>query len=218
MRRFPLVVALFVAFCVTAPAFAQGARATGTVRDVEGKPIKGATVRAINSQASPSEITSTTDDKGRWAMIGLRGGEWTFVAEAPGFNPLRATAQIRVSGTPPLTFTLARDLGPIPGSLDRNILQLLAAADQTRDRGDHLQALAAYQQIRAQNPKLTALNLSIADVFRRQAAIETDPAVRRALLDRAIEAYTLILNDETTGKRAASELQSTRAEVSALSR
>jgi hypothetical protein len=106
-------------------------------------------------------------------------------------------------GTPPLTFTLARDPGPIPGSLDRNILQLLAAADQTRDRGDHLEALAAYQQIRAQNPKLTALNLSIADVFRRQAAIEIDPAVRRALLERAIEAYTLALNDETTGKRAA---------------
>ena len=70
MSAFRIVVGvLLTAFCSTA-AFAQSARAMGTVKDTNGRPIKSATVRAVNGDASPSQITSTTDDKGRWAMIG----------------------------------------------------------------------------------------------------------------------------------------------------
>ena len=214
MRRIPLVVAALVAFCFTASALAQGARATGTVKDTSGRPIKGATVRAINREASPPEITSTTDDKGRWAMIGLRSATWTFIVEAPGFNPVETTAPMRVAGTPPMAFVLARDPGPIPGALDRNVLQQVSAANALRDRGQYDQALAAYQQLREQNPKLTSLNLVMASVYRTQAAGEPDPAARRALLERAIAAYTQLPNSE----RAKAELESTRAEVQALSR
>lgn len=217
-RRFPRIVAVLVALCVAAPAFAQGARAAGTVRDTGGKPIKGATVRATNREASPPEFASTTDDKGRWAMIGLRSGPWSFVVEAPGFSPVETTAQVRVAASPPMTFTLARDPGPIPGALDRNVLQQVTAANALRDRGQYEQALNAYQQIRDQNPKLTSLNLVVASVYRKQASTETDIASRRALLERAIATYNQLLNDDASGERAKAELESTRAEVVALTR
>jgi hypothetical protein len=92
MRATPLLTASMVALglAVTGlatPAFAQ-ARAMGTVRDLANKPIKGATVKAVNPDAAPSEFASATDDKGRWAMIGLRSGTWRFIVEAPGL-PLR---------------------------------------------------------------------------------------------------------------------------------
>jgi hypothetical protein len=38
----------------------------GVVRDLSGKPIKGASVRAVNPEAYPPELTSATDDKGRF--------------------------------------------------------------------------------------------------------------------------------------------------------
>jgi len=218
MRRFPLVVAALIALCFTAPAFAQGARATGTVKDTNGKPIKGATVRAVNREASPPEITSTTDDKGRWAMIGLRSAAWNFIVEAPGYVPVQATATMRIAGTPPMAFTLARDPGPVPGALDRDVVPQITAANALRDRGQYEQALTAYQQIREQNPKLTSLNLVVASVYRQQASAETNTAARRALLERAITAYTELLNDDSNSERANAELESTRAEVVALPR
>jgi hypothetical protein len=58
----------------------------------------------------------------------------------------------------------------------------------------------------------------MADVYRKQAAAETDPAARRALLDRAINAYSQLLNDEATSGRAKTEIESTRTEVQGLSR
>ncbi|HSG90968.1 MAG TPA: hypothetical protein VLA56_17250, partial [Pseudomonadales bacterium] len=140
------------------------------------------------------------------------------VAEAPGFSAIQADAPVRVSGTPPMNFTMARDPGPIPGALVRNVMQQVTAANSLRDRGEYEQALTAYQQIRDQNPKLTSIDLVVADLFRRQAAAETDPTARRALLERAIATYSGLASDEATGERARAEMESTRAEIQALTR
>jgi tetratricopeptide (TPR) repeat protein len=218
MSGFRLVVGVVLAVFLSSTAFAQSARATGTVRDTNGRPIKGATVRATNRDARPGQITSTTDDKGRWAMIGLRTGTWTFNVEAPGFVAVEAPAPVRVAGTPPMAFTLARDPGPIPGALDKNVVQLVMAANTLRERGQLDQALSAYQQIRDQNPKLTAVSFVMANVYRQQAASAPDAEARRALLDRAINAYTQLLEDEAMSARAKVEIESTRAELQALPR
>jgi tetratricopeptide (TPR) repeat protein len=216
MPRASLVVATVIVVCLAAvPARAQTARATGTVKDTAGKAMKGAIVRATNKDAYPSQITSTTDDKGRWAMIGLRTGTWTFVAEAPGYTKQEAQWPVRVAGTVPMHFVIARDLGPIPGALTKNIQQQLAAANALRDKGQLDQALVAYEQIRDQNPKLTAVNLVVGNVYRRKAALESDPAAKRALFDRAIASYTSMLNDDSASDRAKAEIESTRTEAAA---
>lgn len=215
MRSFAFAIAALAVLCVAAPASAQAARAAGTVRDISGRPLKGATVRAMNPDAYPPELAAVSDDKGRWAMIGLRSGTWAFRVEADGFTPVQASAQVRVAGTPPMAFVLARDPGPIPDALAPDIGQQLAAANALRDEGRLDQALAAYQDIRAKNPKLTVVNLVLADVYRKKAAQETDAAARRALLDRAIQSYNTLLETDATHERARSELDSTRAEAAA---
>src|SRR6185436_18443508 len=205
MRPVAIALAVIASLCVSVPVLAQSARAQGTVRDQTGRPLKGATVKAMNKDAIPPEIASSTDDKGRWAMIGLRTGSWTFVAEAPGFAPQQASWPVRVAGTAPMHFVLARDLGPIPGALSKNIQQQLSVANALRDKGQLDQALAAYEQIRDQNPKLTAMNLVVGSVYRKKASLETDPGARRTLFDRAIASYTTMLGDESSAERAKAE-------------
>lgn len=187
-RLIPPTFVVLAMLISAAPAMAQSARAIGSVRDTDGKPIKGATIRASNPDAIPSQIVSTSDDKGRWAMIGLRTGTWTFVVEAPGFVATEAAVGVRVAASPPMTFTLVRDPGPIPGALPTNIQAQLTAAQMMRDQGRLDAAITAYQDIRTKNPKLTAINLVIAETYRKKASQETDPAARQSLLDRAAEA------------------------------
>ena len=192
-------------------ASAQAARAMGTVKDQSGKAIKGATVRAVNADASPSQFASATDDRGRWAMIGLRSGTWRFIVEAPGYFPVENNVPVRVAASPPLTFTLARDPGPIPNALDRNIEQLIQEAATLRDQGRIDQALVAYQDIRAKNPKLTSVNLVIGDLYRRKATQEKDPAARQAYFRQALDAYELLLKADATNERALAESSAVRA-------
>jgi hypothetical protein len=218
IRRFPLAVAAVALVSLATPAVAQTARAMGSVRDVDGRPLKGATIRASNPDAYPPQITSVTDDKGRFAMIGLRTGMWRFVVESPGYLPVEASAAMRVAGVPPLVFTLARDPGPIPDALAKNIQQQLVAANTLRDEGRLDQAIAAYRDIRNRNPKLTSLNFAMAGAYRKKAALEGDPAARRALLDLAIASYTELLEAGVANERARSELESTRVEASSTSR
>jgi hypothetical protein len=84
-----------------------------------------------------------------------------------------------------------------------------------RDQGRLDQAITAYQEIRTKNPKLTSVNLVMAGMYRKKAGQETDPAARRAMLARAIDAYTEVLKVDGDNERAKTELASTRAEAAA---
>lgn len=211
-----LLLTVVAAFCLAGSAAAQTARATGIVRDGDGKAVRGATIRATNPEAHPPEIVSTSDNNGRWAMLGMRIGTYTFFVEAPGFLPLQASAAVRTAATSPLEFTLARDPGPIPGALPSNIQAQLRAAASLHEQGRLDRAISAYQEIRVRSPKLTTVNLVVADLFREKAAQEADPAARRVLLDRAIALYTELLSSDAENEHAARELERTRAEAAAL--
>jgi tetratricopeptide (TPR) repeat protein len=216
-RRLRSVATIVLAvLSLAAPAAAQTGRATGIVRDQNGKPIRSAIVRADNPVAYPPKVTSTSDDKGRWAMIGLAGGEWRFTVEAPGYLAQSASVVVRTAGTPPLTFTLPRDPGPVPGALDKNIQQQVADANALRDQGRFDQAISAYQEIRSKNQKLTSVNFLLADAYRRKAALEHDPAAKRSLLQQAIGSYDELLRADAANERARTELASVRADAASV--
>ena len=218
MARLSLTLTVLAALAIATSASAQTARAMGSVRDTDGKPIKGATIRATNPDAYPPQVVSTSDDRGRWAMIGMRIGTYSFIVEAPGFLPVQASAGVRTAASAPMAFTMARDPGPVPGALPSNIQAQVAAATMLRDQGRLDQALTAYQEIRAKNPKLTTVNMVIGSLYRERAAQESNPTTRRELLERAIESYRAVVDADTENERARRQLESTRVEAEAIIR
>jgi tetratricopeptide (TPR) repeat protein len=216
-RPLRIVIAVVVsAIWLAVPASAQTARATGTVRDIDGKPIKGATIRAANPDLQPRVGIATSDAKGRWAMIGLRIGVFNFIVDAPGFVAIQAEAMVRTAATAPLDFVLTPEPGLTPGALPSNIQAQIAAANMLRDQGRIDQAINTYEQIRAKNSSLTTLNLVIAATYRRKAALESDPVARRSAIDRAIESYTELLKADPDNEHAKTELAAARAEAAAV--
>jgi thioredoxin-like negative regulator of GroEL len=198
--RLPLfraaLAALFVAACASGVA-AQTGRVGGTVKDESGQPIKGATVTAENPNASPSSFTATTDDKGRFSIIGLRGGQWTFTAQAPGFGPESGKMNVQTIGqpNPPLTFTMKKGAsGPASalGSMAAKDLQAeLAAADQLYNAQKWDDAIAAYRAIMAKAPALSVINLQIAAAYRNKKDY-----------DGAIAAYNDLLKTDPNNDKA----------------
>jgi tetratricopeptide (TPR) repeat protein len=204
MRRILIFATLALALAAAASAQTAG-RITGTIKDPDGKPIKGATVRATNDAVN-ARITSTTDDKGRFAMIGVRTGRWVIVAEAPNFLPLQGTADVSSGNTPVLVLTLQRDPGPMPGALSKTISEDIAAAETLRQAGRYDDAIAAYQSIQSKNARLTSVNLMLATLYREKAAQEKDAVAKQALLGRAMTEYSDLLKSDDTNARARVEL------------
>jgi Flp pilus assembly protein TadD len=192
------VLAAVAALAVAASAIAQTGRVGGTVKDETGQPIKGATITAENPNASPSSFTATTDDKGRFSIIGLRTGQWTFTAQAPGFGPETGRMPVNTIGAPnpPLTFTLKKGGGGAPagalgGVAAKDLQTELAAADTFYNQQKWDEAVAAYRAIMTKAPSLSVINLQIAAAYRNKKDY-----------DAAIAAYNDLLKADPTNDKA----------------
>jgi Flp pilus assembly protein TadD len=190
------LLAAFLLVAATDTAVAQTGRISGTVKDETGQPIKGATITADNPDASPKSFTATTDDKGRFGMIGLRSGPWNFTARAPGFAPQGTEMGVRSSpaNNAPLTFALAKI--PIPpsilGTLSAKDLQgELAEADGLYNAQKWDEAIGFYRSIIAKAPSLSVINLQIAAAY-----------LNKKDFDGAIAAYNDLLQTDPSNDKA----------------
>ena len=198
VRLFGIALAAIALLAFAGSAAAQTGRVGGTVKDAEGQPIKGATITAENPNASPSSFTATTDDKGRFSIIGLRTGRWTFTAQAPGFAPESGALAVQTIGAPnpPLTFTLKKGGSPAPASALGNLaakdLQAeLASADALYNAQKWDESITAYRAILAKAPALSVINLQIAAAYRNKKDY-----------DSAIAAYNELLKADPNNDKA----------------
>lgn len=186
-------------------AEAQNGRVSGIVREESGQPLKGATVTADNRSIGQS-FTATTDDKGRFQMIGLRGGEWRFIAQAPGFAPEGGMLNVRTGGpNVPVNFQLKHSgvafFGALGGVVNKDLQQDLTDADGLYAAQKWDEAIAAYRGILNRVPVITAINLQIASAYRHKKDY-----------DSAIAAYNDVLKAEPLNNKARIELAMTALE------
>jgi len=207
------VRAAFAALVIAAmagAAAAQTGRVIGVVRDESGQPIKGATVLAENPDAFPKNFTASTDNKGRFAMIGLRSGLWTLFAQAPGFEAEAGRLQVRAGGGgPTVTFTLKKEPAPAPSALGglaaKDLQADLEAADQLYNSKRWDDAIQKYQAILTKAPAISVINLQIGQAYRNKAGdLKTrDPrADAKPVYDQAIGAYQALLKTDPNNDRA----------------
>ena len=203
-----LTAAIVAAFVITAlPAAAQVGRIGGTIKDANGQPIKGATVLAENPGTSPGSFTATTDDKGRYSIIGLKSGTWRLTASAPGFQPSSGQVPVRTVGAPmpPVDFVLAPGAagpaGALAGVNTKELQAELQAAEDMLNGQQYDGAIAAYQAILAKTPALTMVHMQIA----RAQRLKKD-------YDGALASYKALLTAEPNNDRAKIEIGMTYLE------
>lgn len=89
----------------------------GSVKDVNGEPVKDASVLAENPSAVPSTFAATTDDKGQYSLAGIKPGVWRLTVSARGFASASRDIAIGSSGSAlsPLDFRLTPRTAPPAG-------------------------------------------------------------------------------------------------------
>jgi Flp pilus assembly protein TadD len=208
VKKLLTAVALGVALVASAlPAVAQTGRVGGTIKDDKGQPIKGATVVAENPASSPSSFTATTDDRGRYSIIGLRSGTWKITASAPGFMPSGGSVPIRTIGAPnpPVDIVLAPGApgptGALAGVNTKELQGELQKAEDLMNQQQYDAAIAAYQAILTKTPALTMINLQIGRAYRMKKDY-----------DAALGVYKKVLEADPTNERAKIEIGMTNLE------
>lgn len=201
MRALAPVAVVFV--LSSGLAHAQIGRVAGTITDEDGRPVKGATIVAENREQAPSTFTSSSDSKGRFSILGMRRGTWTFTIQAPGFEIVSARVDvITVRPNPPLNVRLERTPersrpDPLTGVEAREIQGQIEAAESRAASGDLAGAISAYREILSRVPALTSIYLRIGALhearnepssalaeYRRLAELEPGNAAAQSAISR----------------------------------
>lgn len=184
LRRLITTVA---ALLVATSASAQG-RVVGTVRNHDKQPVRGATITATSPAAAPTTTATTSDAKGRFAFLGLRGGQYTFMIEAPGYVASRTMANIRYLGNNPVLDVVLQALQDLPPSgplagVDVDALQhRLDEAAEREKAGRFDQAIAIYRDIITRHPALTMVHLALGGLLERKQDVAGATAEYQAVL------------------------------------
>ena len=185
----PVLAVLLLAGGMVSTAAAQGG-VRGVVRDGEGAGIPGARIIAESLETSQVR-TMTTNGSGRFAFIGLAGGDWLFVVQADGFREEQGYSVVRRSGQPArVDFVLEVDpfnpaapaAGVLAGLKSADILARLRGAERLFDGGNYDGAIDAYREILRMAPALTSVNLSIGHAWRAKREPEQALAAYRSAL------------------------------------
>lgn len=197
-----IVAVTLVSVAVSASALAQTGRAFGRVLDgATGKPIRGASVTAESPQAALASMSVISDDKGRFAMIGLRSGAWVMTASAPGYELQSGMITIRAAGSDPVEFKLVKSpaisVSPLVGLDPRAVAGELESAQKLLEQQRLDDAIAAYRAVLKKLPVLSAAHLQIARAYRLKrdyaaalqaydAVPESDPRHGLAMVERGL--------------------------------
>ena len=108
-RSFYLVVFLFLTVMVNAQS--STSRITGTVNDINGSAIEGATVTLTN-EATGVAFTQVTTNDGVFAFTSLTAGRYSIAVEQSGFKKTIQTGNVLEVSTP-LNVNLVLEIGGV---------------------------------------------------------------------------------------------------------
>lgn len=184
-------IALFIMFALVAGAGELGAqmgtgRVAGTVEDTLGNPIDGANVLAEMGETDFS-LDATSDDRGRWAMIGFRKGEYSFTVTAKGFVPQQFSTSVKGLGKNPSVDVVLEPVTSGNAFSSGPAGDLLTEGIALYEAKDYQGAIAKYEQILQEVPELYQVRQNIGNCY-----------LDMGDFDKALAEYQMILTEEPT--------------------
>lgn len=185
-------IALAVAVMTAMPALAQRGmgRMQGTVTGPDGNPIEGVTVTAFNPEMTPSTLTATSDENGRWAILGLSNDNWKFTFEKAGFITHEIDASVRGLGRnpdmdvalQPAAVSATGAAGVPAANVEKR--ELFTQGSQQYDAGEYAAAIASWEEFVAANPAIYQVWVNIGRAHRELEQYDEAKAAFEKVLEQ----------------------------------
>src|SRR5438128_455242 len=190
-RSYGRVAGLFALILLATLAFARPAAAqglvSGTVTDLQGQPIDGASV-SIEQEGTNRHFDMKTNKKGEFMQIGLASGQYKVTATK---DKLTASNSVRISQGRPATTKLVLGAAAAAGEAAavNALRKILDEAIAASNAGKYDDAIAGFQKALETQPTCFACNYNIGYAHAQKAATATEADAKNKEFGEAEAAY-----------------------------
>lgn len=201
--------AALLAFPALAHAQLDAAQVRGTVVDEKGQPLPGVAIdlEFKGETRAPIVKKATTDKKGGFIRVGLKGGNWTLTFRKDGFKTVGVDTYLSIGGLseiPPVTMAVAAPAPaasatppPVASTAERakELGAAYALALAALQAGQAADAEAQFRAILVALPDLPEAHYNLGYLYElRGAAAEAEAEFRRTieLQPQTVDAYVAL--------------------------
>ena len=190
MALLSLLLTLFVAVAAL-PAAAQDwkgkGRVEGRVTDQDGKPVAGATIQIRVPDHPDQGPDLKTDARGRWAYLGLRGGDWKITIEAPGYMTGETVYSVsEFERRNPINYSMK----PVPkveaasSAVPPEITEAVKAGNEALEQKRWADARAAFEKVLPVAPDNAGLMMALARSYSGEGNTEKAVEMLRRITEK----------------------------------
>ncbi len=181
-------------------------RIVGTVTDENGAPIEGALV-IVQSTRGETKLEGRSDDKGRFAIVGLGSGSWRVTASIEGYQSASIEMSVRqLSQNPPISFALRKLSGLAAFAADKEGLALFDQGNDLLSQGDYDEALRRFEAFAAKHPEIYQVRLNIGTCYLKKEEFDRAESEFKLVLDKVMEIHGDLKKDPDASLRASTGL------------
>lgn len=162
-------------------------RVRGTVKDVDGNPLEGVEITALNIKFELS-FKSESDKKGHWSVGGLGSGAYRFSASLEGYEPAvydtKVTQNFMNNEVIELVMKKVEKIEILSGMDEPENRALFEEGMKLFEEEMFAEALSKFQDFLAKAPHLYQANINIGNCYKELREY-----------DKALEAFKLVLHN-----------------------
>jgi tetratricopeptide (TPR) repeat protein len=184
MKKFSRFVFFFLVLSsvfALAQSYRGQGRMTGLVMDQDGKPLEGVKVKLFSLKGNAG-FELTTDAKGEWKAIYIRGGGWNIDFERAGYAPKKISTAIEESFKNPVVETKLQKVEGLVISED--LKAALKQGNQFFAEKKYDEAIAAFAALIAKNPDAYIIYKNIGNCYFELQKYDLAEESYRKVLDK----------------------------------